>query len=212
MQMAPLIQGVGMDSDEIKEKLSRYYDAHAREREEGGKAGWKRAVRADFAHLLGECGCATLLEIGAGTGQDAQYFMEQGLSVTAIDLSDEHVRFCSAKGIHAVRMDFYHMHFEDGAFDALYALNCLLHVPPDDLSAVLAEIGRVVRKGGRICIGSYGGAFEEGVYGDRYFSFYEYDMYRVQLESAFTVFDTGIYNADTKEEFHWFFLRNEKSH
>jgi SAM-dependent methyltransferase len=44
-------------------------------------------------------------------------------------------------------MDFLHLDFPAGSFDAVYALNCLLHVPNADLPEVLAAIRAVLRPG-----------------------------------------------------------------
>jgi SAM-dependent methyltransferase len=54
-------------------------------------------------------------------------------------------------------MDFLHLDFPAGSFDAVFAMNCLLHVPNHDLPAVLAAIQAVLRPGGLFFIGVYGG-------------------------------------------------------
>lgn len=55
------------------------------------------------------------------------------LQVVATDLSPAMVGFCRQKGLDAHVMDFLHLDFPAGSFDAVYALNCLLHVPNADL-------------------------------------------------------------------------------
>jgi SAM-dependent methyltransferase len=49
-----------------------------------------------------------------------------------------------------------------GSFDAVYALNCLLHVPSPDLPSVLAAIEEVLVPGGLLYVGTWGGVDEEG--------------------------------------------------
>jgi SAM-dependent methyltransferase len=67
------------------------------------------------------------------------------------------VGHCRAKGIEAHVMDFLHLNFAAGSFDAVFAMNCLLHVPNRDLPAVLAAVRTVLRPGGLFFVGVYGG-------------------------------------------------------
>ena len=82
--------------------------------------------------------------------------------MVATDLSPAMVGFCRQKGLEAHVMDFLHLDFPAGAFDAVYALNCLLHVPNADLPEVLAAIRAVLRPGGWLYLGIYGGNGHEG--------------------------------------------------
>ena len=100
---------------------------------------------------------ARLLEIGAGTGQDSVYFQQEGFAVVAADLSPVMVERCRAKGIEAHVMDFLRLDVPAGSFDAVYTMNSLLHVPNDDLPAVLAAVRTVLRPGGLFYAGVYGG-------------------------------------------------------
>jgi SAM-dependent methyltransferase len=60
-------------------------------------------------------------------------------------------------------MDFLRLDFPPESFDAVYALNCLLHVPNADLPAVLRTIRAVLVPGGLFFLGAYGGDGAEGV-------------------------------------------------
>jgi SAM-dependent methyltransferase len=53
-------------------------------------------------------------------------------------------------------MDFLHLDFPAGSFDVVFAMNCLLHVPNQDLPAVLAAVRAVLRPGGLFFVGVYG--------------------------------------------------------
>lgn len=148
---------------DVVDGLRAAYDAGADRRERMDKTPWKLAERARFADRLSERGFRRLLEIGAGTGQDSAFFQEQGFEVVATDLSPEMVAHCRKKGIEAQVMDFLHLEFEPESFDAVYALNCLLHVPNADLPAVLQAIRALLRPGGLFFMGVYGGEEYEGI-------------------------------------------------
>lgn len=149
--------------DDVVGPLRQAYDSRAALRDATAKQPWKLAERSAFRQRLGPG--ARLLEVGAGTGQDGAYFAAEGIEVVAADLSPAMVTLCRAKGLEAYVMDFLHLDFPPGSFDAVFAMNCLLHVPNGDLPQVLAAIRAVLRPGGLFYFGVYGGDREfEGVF------------------------------------------------
>ncbi len=140
--------------DEVLGPLRQAYDGGAAWRDSISKEPWKQAERQAFAGRLAPG--ARLLEIGAGTGQDSAWFQQQGLAVVAADLSPAMVERCRAKGIEAHVMDFLQLGFPAASFDAVFAMNCLLHVPNHDLPAVLAAVRALLRPGGLFFVGVYG--------------------------------------------------------
>lgn len=198
---------------DIKDRLVRYYNEYANLREETKKSEWKVNLREKAFNNFEDSNISTLLEIGCGTGQDSLYFMEKGMDVKAIDLSKGHIDYCLSKGIDAEVMDLYNMRFEDNAFDSVYTMNCLLHVPIKNLPEVLNEIRRVIKPGGMMFAGNYGGnheghkKFKDQKYG-RFFSFKSYEEYSNLLTGAgFEIIDGGKLNTDTQLEFNYFILR-----
>lgn len=148
--------------DGIIADLRAAYDRAVEERETKPISPWKLEERQRFLDLLRQEQKTTLLEIGAGTGRDSLFFQEQGLQVTCTDLSPAMVEHCRQKGLNAQVMDFRHLSFPAERFDAVYALNCLLHVPNSDLPTVLQQIQRVLKPGGLMFLGVYGGIEHEG--------------------------------------------------
>jgi SAM-dependent methyltransferase len=154
-----------MDYQQVIDSLRlAYNEESARNRDLSEKETWKIAERQAFLTYLQQEHCQTLLEVGAGTGIDSQFFQSSGLRVTCTDLSPAMVSRCRARGLEAYVMDFLHLDFPSGSFDALYALNCLLHVPTADLPTVLRRLQNLLRPGGLFFLGVYGGFEEEGVY------------------------------------------------
>ncbi|MCD0442916.1 class I SAM-dependent methyltransferase [Glycomyces sp. A-F 0318] len=189
---------------ELKRDLRRAYDAGADAREAMDDRPWKPAERARFAARLREAGASRLLEIGAGHGVSGRYFADEGFAVTCVDLSPALVGHCRAKGLDARVMDFGDLAFEDAAFDAVFAMNCLLHVPRADLPGVLAEVRRVLAPGGLCYWGQYGGHDHEGVWeGDayepkRFFSYFTADRIQAIAAEQFTVVDVHLTALDGK--------------
>ena len=138
------------------------YDRGAAERDAEVKPEWKLPERAAFLDRLRRQRGQRLLEIGAGTGQDSLYFQDNGLSVVATDASTEMVARCREKGLEAHAMDFLELDFEPTSFDAIYAMNSLLHVSNADLPAVLDAIRALLKPGGLFFLGAYRGEDSEG--------------------------------------------------
>ncbi|WP_203730734.1 class I SAM-dependent methyltransferase [Paractinoplanes durhamensis] len=154
--------------EDVLEPLRTAYDGHAAWRDGLSKEPWKVAERQAFRDRL-EPG-SRLLEVGAGPGQDSAWFRAEGMSVVAADLSPAMVELCRAKGIDAYVKDLLHLDFPAESFDVVFAMNCLLHVPNEDLPAALAAIRDVVRPGGLVFVGVYGNEtpFEGPLDGDQH--------------------------------------------
>ena len=164
--------------NQIIASLRDSYNRNAAERENYPIIGWKVEERGYFLSLLQQEGRQRLLEIGAGPGRDSKFFQDNGLEVICTDLSPEMVAICQSKGLTAHAMDFLSLDFPDTSFDAVYALNCLLHVPKADLRKVLGAIQRLLKPSGLFYFGVYGGHDYEGVWPEdtytpkRFFSFH----------------------------------------
>jgi SAM-dependent methyltransferase len=179
--------------EDVIANLRAAYDRGAEARDRATKTAWKEEERQRFLDTLRAEGKQTLLEVGAGTGQDGLFFQQGGLDVTCADLSPAMVARCHEKGLRAYVRDFLHLDFPPASFDAVYAINCLLHVPKADLPAVLAALRTVLRPDGLFYLGLYGGEDSEGVWpGDdhepkRFFSFHTDDGIQRAVRPHFTI-------------------------
>lgn len=197
------------DYEQVRDNLRLAYDGAADRRDRQDKQPWKLAERATFLSRLQQASSTRLLEIGAGTGQDSAFFASRGLDVIATDMSPAMVARCRVKGLDARVMDFSQLEFPAETFDAVYAMNCLLHVPNAELPAVLASIASVLRPGGLFFLGVYGGseAAEEGPaeWDDhvpaRFFSWRTDDQIVRFARESFDVVDFHVVEADTQYRF-----------
>lgn len=190
--------------------LRKAYDARVQEREQSPPADWKLAQSQMFLERLRAAGLRTLLEIGAGTGVHAQFFQRSGLQVVCCDLSPAMVASCRAKGLQAYVMDFLGLDFPDGEFDAVFAMNCLLHVPKANFPDALRSVRRVLRPGGLIFLGQFGGRDFEGVYEQdhyepkRFYSFFPDPNMQQVCQDYFELLDFSIIELpDDEEELHF---------
>jgi SAM-dependent methyltransferase len=90
---------------------------------------------------------ARVLEIGAGTGQQALEIRRRGFDVEAIEIPSSNYKGDQLFPI--TSYDGTHIPFADASFDVVFSSNVLEHVR--DLPALHAEIRRVMRPGA-ICV------------------------------------------------------------
>lgn len=96
-----------------------------------------------------------VLEVGSGTGDFASRLQEElGVALVALDLSPRMVELARARGIDARIGLVEDLPFEGARFDCAVANWVLHHVP--DLDRGLAELARVLRKGGRLVAATFG--------------------------------------------------------
>lgn len=205
--------------EQILNDLRMAYDRKADERDQYETSEWKQKERLRFFSLLREEGKHQLLDVGAGTGIHGKFFQAQGMVVVCTDLSFENVRRCREKGLDACEMDFLRLGFDNEIFDAVFAMNCLLHVPKRDLPRALESIRSKLVIGGLFYWGQYGGIEHEGSWPNdeyepkRYFSLLLDDQIRVMSERYFEVISFDIIEIESEDEghFHSLVLRREHS-
>jgi ubiquinone/menaquinone biosynthesis C-methylase UbiE len=120
--------------------IAEWYDAEFATSDLGASA------RAIVLRLLGE-GPGRLLDVGCGGGAHVAELAARGWFVTGVDLSAGQLALARARGVDVVEADAAELPFEDASFDA--AVSMFTHTDVDDFAAVLGEVARVLRSGGR---------------------------------------------------------------
>ena len=100
--------------------------------------------------LLGTCPPGDALDAACGTGRHTRHLAELGHRVTGIDLTPEMLAIAEKSLPQAdFRVaDLLDLPFGDASFDLVVCGLALAHLP--DLGAGIAELGRVLRPGGRL--------------------------------------------------------------
>lgn len=182
-----------MITEDHKIALRKAYDSKAQERESTTLAPWKSKVRQSFLERLQRAEAKTLLELGAGSGKDSKFFQDQGLDVTCVDLSPELVKLCQQKGLNAEVRDFSNLDYAANSFDAIYAVNSLLHVPKADLPAILESVSTILSPQGLFYMAVWGGPSSEKVWSydsydpPRFFAFYPDEEIKTILSNYFKI-------------------------
>jgi len=100
-----------------------------------------------------------VLEVGCGLGSDAYTFSSSGAHYTGIDLAPlnvsmtkKHLEYAGLPGT-VLEMNAEQMTFADASFDLVYSHGVIHHSP--DTEAIVAEIWRVLKPGGKALIMVY---------------------------------------------------------
>ncbi len=164
---------------QFTEALVKTYEKYAHERASHSPDGFRGQERSEFLRFLRNERRETLLEIGCGHGQDAQHFQKQGIRVFAVDNTPTMVKLTSERGVPVRLLDCYDLDEIKETFDAVYTMNCLLHIPKRDFDRVLRLISNRLNENGLMYLGMWGDENFEGIWEkDRYepkrfFSFWQ---------------------------------------
>lgn len=90
-----------------------------------------------------------ILDVGCGTGANLEMLAQFGES-EGVDVSDDALEFCRAKGLKVHKGLAEKLPFDDESFDVVTALDVVEHL--DDDVAGLKEMHRVLKTGGRTLI------------------------------------------------------------
>jgi SAM-dependent methyltransferase len=115
---------------------------------------WYVGMRAISDALLGSVPGSSggrLLDGGCGTGNNLLHLGGRWRAV-GVDLSEEALRFCRARGVRVVGGSLLSLPFDDGAFDCVTSFDVLYHRWVTDDGAAVAELARVLRPGGLLLV------------------------------------------------------------
>ena len=176
---------------QFTDTLIESYEKHAYRRESSTTDEFKKRERSEFLELLKEEKRRTILEIGCGPGRDAQFFQSQGFQVLAVDNAPTMVKLTTEKGVTAQVLDCYDLNQIKETFDAVYTLNCLLHIPKKDIGHIFSLISTRLNRNGLIYLGLWGGENFEGILEQdtyepkRFFSFWEAEALLGVVQQSF---------------------------
>jgi SAM-dependent methyltransferase len=128
----------------VDDATLRFYRDNAQAYADWAKAPSTRLGR--FLALLPAAG--SVLELGCGAGNHSAEMLAAGFAVHATDGSPEMAEVASRRLGRPVRTLLFHELDEQDAYDGVWASACLLHVPRDELTAIMARIHRALKPSG----------------------------------------------------------------
>jgi 2-polyprenyl-3-methyl-5-hydroxy-6-metoxy-1,4-benzoquinol methylase len=131
----------------MQNKLSLpYYERHATDYFNSTKDRDMEALYALFLPHIPKGG--KILDGGCGSGRDALFFKEQGYEVTAFDGSASLAQLAEKHtGLNVKVGRFQDLSFDE-TFDGIWTSASLLHIPKEELPAVLIKLKAALKPGG----------------------------------------------------------------
>lgn len=151
----------GTPHAEHEADLAVYYDRQAPVRNTRALTPHRIECREWFIRLLKSEHRHSLFELGCGTGVEGVEFVRAGLHYTGVDLSAESIHLARAAGLEATVASGRSLPFPDSAFDAVWTMSTLLHVPNSGIHDVVRELVRVTAPGAPIAVGLWSGEDDE---------------------------------------------------
>src|SRR5260370_18683539 len=108
--------------------------------------GMRRILPARVEPLAGKRRIETVLDAGCGTGYNAAELQKRyGWRVYPLDLQMEGLAYAKAAGLERLTQgDIVALPLRSGAFDAVFCLDVMFHLPPGLELRALAELSRVL--------------------------------------------------------------------
>lgn len=107
---------------------------------------------AGFTGLLKAEGRRGVLGLDCGPGTDGLLFVRAGLHFTGVDASEENIHAARARGLSASVAAGRALPFADAAFPAVWAVDALAGLPPEEWDDVVRELRRVAEPGAPIAV------------------------------------------------------------
>jgi SAM-dependent methyltransferase len=110
-----------------------------------------RAILSAFAEIVN----GQVVDLGCGPGDVTAHLHELGLAVSGIDASPAMIEL-ARQAYPGLRFDVGSMaalDITDGVLGGVLARWSIIHTPPQELPAILAEVHRVLAPGGHVLIG-----------------------------------------------------------
>ena len=102
-----------------------------------------------------------VLDAGAGSGRDSLYLKEEGLTVSAIDISPEIAKEAKKKTkVNVKEMNLMKLEFKDKSFDGIWCCASFIHIPKKETEKALKELNRVLKQQGVLYLGLREGTSE----------------------------------------------------
>ncbi|WP_433495878.1 class I SAM-dependent DNA methyltransferase [Micromonospora sp. CA-248089] len=120
---------------------------------------FQRGILALFAELVRARGSGPVADVGCGPGRITRHLRDLGLSAFGIDLSPAMIDLARRDhpGVRFEVGSMTRLDLTDECLTGLLSWFSLIHVPDDEVPAVLAGFHRVLRSGGVVLLGFHAG-------------------------------------------------------
>ncbi|MBI2148599.1 class I SAM-dependent methyltransferase [Candidatus Woesearchaeota archaeon] len=159
---------------------------------------------AKFVSMLPEKG--KILDAGCGSGRDTAYLQEDGLEVTAVDISEGMIKEAEKNGVNAVKGDLLKM-ISNEEFVGIWCMATLADIPKSQSKKLLQNFYKALKKEGILYLAVKEGDGEKIIEKERYensprfYAFYKKEeLEKLLKENGFEIIESSV---STDEETNW---------
>lgn len=100
-----------------------------------------------------------ILDIGCGVGVDSSYIKSKGYIPTGIDISKKMLEIAKKKNPQVdFRLgDMRKLNFKNDSYNGIIASYSLIHIPKNEVSGIISNLYKILKKGGIIYLGLQSG-------------------------------------------------------
>jgi len=129
---------------DYKTETKKAYDSYPEKFDEYFGFYFDQYVQKEADNFLSKLKGKTILDLGSGTGNHAEYFQKKGFDVTCLDISEEMLKVCKNKGLKTVLMDIENLGLKE-KFDGIWSYTSFLHLQKRKLEYVVPKIASVMK-------------------------------------------------------------------
>lgn len=140
--------------------IAAAYDARAAEYIEiAGSIAQMDAADRELIRVWRDQSSGRMLDAGCGPGLWTEFLHDGHRDVVGVDISSQFLAAARSSSplLEFVLATLRDLPFEDASFGGILAWYALIHIPPADIPAILAELARVLEPGGSLLIGYFDG-------------------------------------------------------
>ncbi len=138
---------MSVNNQDYYDEFSQRYDAHR------GHAYHRLVDQLELEILAPLVRHRRVVDVATGTGLTLMGLQELAHQAVGVDLSRGMLRRARRRALHVVQGDAFALPLPDAAFDVACCFKAFPHLPTPDIA--LRELGRVVRKDGRVVVELY---------------------------------------------------------
>ncbi|HUD07807.1 MAG TPA: class I SAM-dependent methyltransferase [Candidatus Saccharimonadales bacterium] len=156
----------------IQDKIT-LYNRYAKDYEQR-TSGFKQFITTDYQIFMDNLPGKRILDIGAGPGRDCEVFKHSGFMPVALDISDEMLALCRAKGIATLRMDIENLDLPGNSYDGIWSYTAFTTIPKFRVWAIVDSLAKILVPGGCLFLGLIEGRLQGWKPADQKYQFKRY--------------------------------------
>jgi SAM-dependent methyltransferase len=126
-------------------QYAKVYEARTRD--------FRQFIKLDYQIFLNNLPGKKIIDLGAGPGRDCAVFKQAGFQPTALDVSDEMLALCLAKGITTLKMDLEKLDLPTASYDGIWSYTAFTTIPKFKVWKIINNLAKILVPGGCLFLG-----------------------------------------------------------